>query len=77
MAVAKRRAVDEVRRQVTLERKLEEMGRELADVRGPVADIELEPHVADDVLRLMFTACHPVLVARGPGGADPAAWSAG
>jgi RNA polymerase sigma factor (sigma-70 family) len=61
MAVAKRRAVDRVRREVTLERKLEEMGRELPAGVDPVADTEWDVHVEDDVLRLMFTACHPVL----------------
>ena len=61
MAVARRRAVDGVRRQVTLERKLEQMGRELPPGEDPVADLELDTHVTDDVLRLMFTACHPVL----------------
>jgi RNA polymerase sigma factor (sigma-70 family) len=61
MAVAKRRAVDGVRRQVTLERKLEQMGRELPTETDPVDEIEIDTHVTDDVLRLMFTACHPVL----------------
>ncbi len=61
MTVAKRRAVDQVRREVTLERKLDAMGRELPTGIDPVAELELELHVDDDVLRLMFTACHPVL----------------
>jgi RNA polymerase sigma factor (sigma-70 family) len=61
MAVAKRRAVDGVRRQVTLERKLIEMGRELPTGSDPVDEVEFDRHVSDDVLRLMFTACHPVL----------------
>jgi predicted RNA polymerase sigma factor len=57
MTVAKRRAIDRLRREKTLERKQEELGREL-----PVEEPELEPdEVNDDVLRLMFTACHPVL----------------
>jgi RNA polymerase sigma-70 factor, ECF subfamily len=60
-AVAKRRYVDGVRRQVTLERKVEQMGRELDDSHDPLADLEVDDHVEDDVLRLMFTACHPVL----------------
>jgi RNA polymerase sigma-70 factor, ECF subfamily len=60
-AVAKRRYVDGVRRQVTLERKVEQMGRELDDSHDPLADLEVDDHVVDDVLRLMFTACHPVL----------------
>jgi RNA polymerase sigma factor (sigma-70 family) len=61
MAVAKRRAVDRVRREVTLERKLEQMSRELPAGVDPVEDTEFDTHVTDDVLRLMFTACHPVL----------------
>jgi RNA polymerase sigma-70 factor, ECF subfamily len=61
MAVAKRRYVDGVRRQVTYERKLGEIGRDLTESENPMDDIEIEPHVSDDVLRLMFTACHPVL----------------
>jgi RNA polymerase sigma factor (sigma-70 family) len=61
MAVAKRRAVDGIRRQVTLERKLEQLGREQRLEESPIDDVEVEAHVSDDVLRLMFTACHPVL----------------
>jgi RNA polymerase sigma factor (sigma-70 family) len=61
MAVAKRRAVDGVRRQITLERKLVEMGRDAAESADPIDELELDEHVDDDVLRLMFTACHPVL----------------
>jgi RNA polymerase sigma-70 factor (ECF subfamily) len=57
MTVAKHRAVDEIRRHVTLAGKVELLGREL-----PEADeLELPEPVEDDVLRLMFTACHPVL----------------
>jgi RNA polymerase sigma factor (sigma-70 family) len=57
MTVAKRRAVDEIRRSVTLAGKVELLGREL-----PAADeLALPEPVEDDVLRLMFTACHPVL----------------
>ena len=57
MTVAKRRAVDEIRRDVTLAGKVELLGRGL-----PEADeLELPEPVEDDVLRLMFTACHPVL----------------
>jgi predicted RNA polymerase sigma factor len=60
-AVAKRRYVDAVRRQVTLERKVEQMGRELDESHDPLADLEVDDSVEDDLLRLMFTACHPVL----------------
>jgi RNA polymerase sigma factor (sigma-70 family) len=61
MAVARRRGVDTIRRRVTFERKVEEIGRGLTDVENPMDEIEIEPTVQDDVLRLMFTACHPVL----------------
>ncbi|MBS1911340.1 MAG: RNA polymerase sigma factor [Bacteroidetes bacterium] len=63
MAVAKRRAVDLVRRNVMLERKHEELARdlELQQAAVPDHDAVLDDHVGDDLLRLMFTACHPVL----------------
>ena len=61
MAVARRRGVDTIRRRVTFERKVAELGRELTDIENPMDDIEIERTVQDDVLRLMFTACHPVL----------------
>ncbi len=60
-AVARRRHVDGVRRQVSLERKVAEIGRELAQAHTPMDEIELDEHVEDDVLRLIFTACHPSL----------------
>jgi RNA polymerase sigma-70 factor, ECF subfamily len=62
MTIAKRRAVDHIRRQVRLGQKLEQLGRERpAEQAGADTGIELPDHVEDDVLRLMFTACHPVL----------------
>jgi RNA polymerase sigma factor (sigma-70 family) len=61
MAVARRRGVDAIRRRVTFERKVEQLGRELTEADDPMDEIEIEPTVQDDVLRLMFTACHPVL----------------
>ncbi|MER6951130.1 RNA polymerase sigma factor [Nonomuraea sp. NPDC000554] len=57
MTVAKRRAVDMVRRNERFERKLVELGRELEDEEPPPDPDEIE----DDLLRLVFTACHPVL----------------
>jgi RNA polymerase sigma factor (sigma-70 family) len=63
-AIGKRRAIDLIRRNERLERKLEEIGRDL-DAAGPVAGPEEEASfdedIDDDVLRLIFTACHPVL----------------
>lgn len=68
MATAKHRAIDLVRRRETYARKLAEVGRALEDVPppeetysegGPDGDID------DDLLRLIFTACHPVLRTEG------------
>jgi RNA polymerase sigma-70 factor, ECF subfamily len=62
--VAKRRAVDRVRRIERLERKHDEIGRELGmQHAGPEEEIEaaLQDDVGDDLLRLIFMACHPVL----------------
>ncbi len=64
MATAKHRALDLFRRRKMLERKHQELGREL-DARQAEAVPELEDgmddDVGDDLLRLVFTACHPVL----------------
>ena len=65
-AVARRRYVDGVRRSVTFERKVEELGRDIRpETEDPMDEIEFDPHVTDDVLRLIFTACHPVLPRDG------------
>ncbi len=64
MATAKRRAVDMIRRSKVLERKQEEIGRQLeAEESGtdPAVDAAVEYGIGDDLLRLVFTACHPVL----------------
>jgi len=64
MATAKHRAIDRLRRGKRLERKHEELGRELeARQEMAVADFEaaIDDDIGDDLLRLMFTACHPVL----------------
>ncbi len=59
MATAKHRAIDLVRRKETYARKLAEVGRALEDVPPPPpADPD---DIDDDLLRLIFTACHPVL----------------
>ncbi|MET9318528.1 RNA polymerase sigma factor [Kribbella sp. NPDC003505] len=70
MAIAKRRAIDLIRRKETYQRKLAEMGHEL-EIDGGQYSVEdsvesrveaiLEDHIEDDLLRLVFTACHPVL----------------
>jgi len=64
MAIAKRRAIDGLRRRTVLERKQEELGREFEaqqETAGPDIDAAIDDHVGDDLLRLIFTACHPVL----------------
>ncbi|MFF7076697.1 RNA polymerase sigma factor [Streptomyces lavendulae] len=60
MATAKHRAVDLVRRRETYARKLAEVGRTLEDVPPP-AEPAAPDDIDDDLLRLVFTACHPVL----------------
>ncbi len=64
MATAKHRAIDLWRRNKRLERNHEELGRELqAKQEMAVADLEaaMDDNFGDDLLRLVFTACHPVL----------------
>src|SRR5262249_13110727 len=61
MATAKRRAIDVLRRGKLLTRKHEELGRELEEGAAPDLDAALDDDVGDDLLRLVFTACHPVL----------------
>jgi len=61
MTIAKRRAIDHIRRQHTYQRKLTEIGRDL-DETEPGYDAALtEDTIEDDILRLMFVSCHPVL----------------
>jgi RNA polymerase sigma factor (sigma-70 family) len=62
MATAKHRAIDLLRRKTRLAHKHEELGRELeARPAGPDLDAALDDHVGDDLLRLVFVSCHPVL----------------
>jgi RNA polymerase sigma factor (sigma-70 family) len=64
MATAKHRAIDHLRRNKRLERKHEELGRELqAKQEMAVADLEasMDDDVGDDLLRLVFISCHPIL----------------
>jgi RNA polymerase sigma factor (sigma-70 family) len=64
MATAKHRAIDLLRRNKRLDRKHEELGRELAAERqaaAPDLDAALDDDIGDDLLRLVFTACHAVL----------------
>jgi RNA polymerase sigma factor (sigma-70 family) len=64
MATAKHRAIDLFRRSKRLKRKHEELGYELESEReGAAVDLDaaLDDDVGDDLLRLIFIACHPVL----------------
>ncbi|MCC3655118.1 RNA polymerase subunit sigma-24 [Streptomyces sp. S07_1.15] len=62
MATARHRAIDLVRRRETYARKLAEVGRTLEDVPPPGPEDLGDPDdIDDDLLRLIFTACHPVL----------------
>jgi RNA polymerase sigma factor (sigma-70 family) len=61
MAVGKRRAIDRIRRQRRYEDKLAEIGRGAESQAPPEIDVPDDEHIEDDILRLVFTACHPVL----------------
>jgi RNA polymerase sigma factor (sigma-70 family) len=60
MGTAKHRAIDQLRRRRLLERKHAEIGREI-EARAPDYDTAIDDDVGDDLLRLIFTACHPML----------------
>jgi RNA polymerase sigma-70 factor, ECF subfamily len=64
MATARHRAIDRLRRAEVHERKTRELGREV-EIRGGTDDPDLEAEIDDpfddDLLRLVFTTCHPVL----------------
>ena len=64
MATAKHRAIDLLRRKTLLDRKHQELGYELEleqSLTAPDLDAALDDDVGDDLLRLVFTACHPIL----------------
>jgi RNA polymerase sigma factor (sigma-70 family) len=61
MATAKHRAVDLLRRQSRYRQKLEEIGRATPQVDDRDLAADLDDYVGDDLLRLVFTTCHPVL----------------
>ncbi len=66
MATAKHRAVDRLRRNQRLARKTEELGREL-ELHSKVVDRDeaASDEIGDDLLRLIFMCCHPVLSTEG------------
>jgi RNA polymerase sigma factor (sigma-70 family) len=65
MGTAKHHAIDMLRRNQILQRKHDELGRQLEveELSMPDLDASIEDGIGDDLLRLMFTACHPALSA--------------
>ena len=63
MATAKHRAIDCLRRETLIDSKHEVLGREMAEREMAVPDLAaaMDDHIGDDMLRLVFIACHPVL----------------
>jgi RNA polymerase sigma factor (sigma-70 family) len=64
MGTAKHRAIDQVRRNIRLEQKLEEIGRGLDNETPDEAELiaeAMDDDIGDDLLKLVFIACHPVL----------------
>ncbi len=62
MAAAKHRAIDHFRRKKLIEKKHEELGREIELLEAPPdTDAALDDEIGDDLLRLIFTSCHPLL----------------
>ena len=62
MSTAKHRAIDRIRRDTTLSRKHEELGRQLvAEEEGQDLETRIDEEMGDDLLTLIFTACHPIL----------------
>lgn len=60
MTTAKRRAIDQIRRRENFNRKVEEIGRDVQEAT-PDASEGIDDEIGDDLLSLIFTACHPVL----------------
>src|SRR5436309_3519669 len=64
MATAKHRAIDLLRRNKRLERKHQEVGQEMEveqETSAPDLDAAIDDDVGDDLLRLVFISCHPIL----------------
>src|SRR5690348_8872762 len=67
MATAKHRAIDLVRRRARYDQKLREIGRDMeaqAQTLGEPDVDKMDDHIGDDLLRLIFIACHPILPAQ-------------
>jgi RNA polymerase sigma factor (sigma-70 family) len=67
MGTAKHRAIDFLRRGTLIDRKHEDLGREMAEREMQVPDLAaaMDDTIGDDLLRLVFIACHPVLATEG------------
>lgn len=64
MTTAKHHAIDQIRRNVRLEQKTEEMGRDIEirqEIGVPELEADPEEEMGDDLLRLIFISCHPIL----------------
>ena len=64
MAIAKRRGIDELRRNKRWQRKQDAVGHDIearAEFSAPDLEAAIDDDVGDDLLRLVFTACHPIL----------------
>src|SRR6185436_17702975 len=63
MVTAKHHAIDQIRRNIRLEHKTEQMGRDL-ELEQPIGipeESDSDDDLGDDLLRLIFIACHPIL----------------
>lgn len=61
LTTARRRGIDQLRRRENLDSKYQLIGEVLRDQQAERALIDTIDHIEDDMLRLVFTACHPVL----------------
>ena len=64
MATAKHRAIDLIRRRARYEQKLQEVGRDMEAHAQTFEEPDVDDHIGDDLLRLIFISCHPVLPAE-------------
>ena len=65
MATAKHRAIDAIRHEQMADRKREEIAREMDVTHDPDLEAQADDDIGDDLLTLIFTACHPVLNTEG------------
>ena len=65
MATAKHRAIDSIRHSQMADRKREQIAAEMEVIHDPDLDAQADDDIGDDLLTLIFTACHPVLSSEG------------